>query len=377
MKSSVKLQVPFIDFKNQYASIRGPVQAAVKRVFDSQQFILKEEVAALEKEVARKAGVTHAVGVASGSDALYLALVALGIGPGDEVITVPFTFFATAGAIHRTGAKIVFVDIKPKTFNIDPSLLEARITPRTKAILPVHLFGVPCDMDAVRKIAARYGLKVIEDAAQSFGAEYKGKQTGSLSDAGCLSFFPTKNLGGAGDGGMVLTSSGELADKIRVLRVHGSRQKYYHDVVGINSRLDEIQAAVVRVKLEVLDRWNAARRKCAAEYDRALKGLPLETPFVPSDVKPIYHLYSILTEPREELAAFLERQGVGSGVYYPRCLHLQACFKELGYKKGDFPISERVSDRVLSLPLYPELSASQRALTVRSVRKFFEGGGTP
>lgn len=366
-----KLKVPFIDFKGQYASVRGPLLKAVGRVFDSQQFILKSEVAALESEVAHKAGAKHAIGVASGSDALYLSLLAFGIGPGDEVLTVPFTFFATAGAIHRTGAKPVLVDIDSKTFNIDPSLIEKKITSRTKAIIPVHLFGLPCDMSAIHAIARKHRLKIIEDAAQSFGALYKGKHTGALSDAGCLSFFPTKNLGGAGDGGMVLTSDDAAADKIRILRVHGSKEKYFHDVVGINSRLDEIQAAVVRVKLKNMDRWNAARRKIAAEYDQGLKNLPLQTPFIPKDAQPIYHLYSVLTERRDELASFLVKQGVGSGIYYPLCLHLQVCFKGLRYRKNDFPVSEEASRKVLSLPLYPELSDGQRALVIRSVRAFF------
>lgn len=367
-----RLKVPFIDFKDQYASIQAPVLKAVRRVFDSQQFILKDEGAALEKEIARKAGSKHAIGVASGSDALYLALAAMGIGPGDEVITVPFTFFATAGAIHRTGAKIVFVDIDPKTLNMDPALLEEKITPRTKAVIPVHLFGLPCDMDAIQSVAKKHGLRVIEDAAQSFGALYKGKQTGSLSDAGCLSFFPTKNLGGAGDGGAVLTSSDELAEKIRVLRVHGSRERYFHDVVGVNSRLDEIQAAVVRVKLKYLDRWNASRRRLAAAYDRAFNDLPIQTPFVPKNAQSIYHLYTIRTFQRDALAAFLEKRGIGTGIYYPLPLHLQRCFKELGHSRGDFPQSEKAADQALSLPMYPELSKVQLDFVTRSVREFLQ-----
>lgn len=364
-------KVPFIDFKVQHSRIRGPLQKAVKKVFETQQFILKSEVSALEKKIAKKIGVKHAIGVASGSDALYLALLALGVGHGDEVITTPFTFFATAGSIVRTGAKPVFVDIHPESFNLDAALIERKISSRTKAIMPVHLFGLSCDMDAIMKIAKKHPLKVVEDAAQSFGATYGNCQTGSFGDAGCLSFFPTKNLGGAGDGGMVVTSSAALAERIKILRVHGSKQKYFHEVAGVNSRLDEIQAAVVGVKLKYLDRWNARRRAHAEYYTKAFQGLPIRTPVIPKGSTPIFHLYCILTKKRGALSAFLEKKGIGSGIYYPLPLHLQLCFKELGYKKGDFPESERVSREILSLPMYPELSKAALKRVALSVTEFF------
>ncbi len=366
-----KPKVPFIDFKVQYSRIRGPVQRAVKKVFDSQQFIQKDEGPALEKKIAEKIGAPYAVGVASGSDALYLALLALEVGPGDEVITTPFTFFATAGSIVRTGAKPVFVDIDPESFNLEAALIEKKISPRTKAIMPVHLFGLSCDMNAILKIAKKHSLKVVEDAAQSFGATYGNRQTGSFGDAGCFSFFPTKNLGGAGDGGMVVTSSARLAERIKILRLHGSKQKYFHEVVGINSRLDEIQAAVVGVKLKYLDRWNVMRRSHAEYYTKAFQGLPIRTPIVPKGSTPIFHLYSILTKKREALSVFLQKRGIGSGIYYPLPLHLQPCFKELGYKKGDFPESERVSREILSLPMYPELSKAALKRVALGVTEFF------
>ena len=371
LKKKSSLKIPFIDFTVQYSHLRGPIQRAVKKVFETQQFIHKEEVPLLEKKIAQKISVKHALGVASGSDALYLALVAMGIGLGDEVLTTPFTFFATAGSISRTGAKPVFVDIQADTFNLNPSLIEAKISRRAKAILPVHLFGLACDMKAIGAIAAKRSLKIVEDAAQSFGAQVGGRQTGSFGDAGCFSFFPTKNLGGAGDGGMVVTSSDDLADKIKVLRIHGSRQKYFHEVVGINSRLDEIQAAVVGVKLKYLDRWNAMRRAHAEAYNKAFQGLPIRTPKAPKGFRHTYHLYSILTEKRNALAAFLEKRGIGSGVYYPLSLHLQPCFKELGYRKGDFPAAEKVSGEILSLPLYPELSSDARRAVIKAVKDFF------
>ncbi len=364
-------EVRFIDFTEQHRRIRDEVLAAVGRVFDSQQFVLREEVSKLEQEIARFHGVRHAIGVASGSDALYLALWALGVGPGDEVIVPPFTFFATAGAVSRTGARPVFADIEPGTFNIDPADIERRVTPRTKAVIPVHLFGLPCDMDAVAAVAKRHGLAVVEDAAQAFGASYKGRRTGSIGDAGCLSFFPTKNLGGAGDGGMALTSSDALAEKLRVLRVHGSKKKYHHEVVGINSRLDELQAAVLRVKLKYADEWNAARRRHAAAYDRGFAGFPVRTPDAPKGHEHVYHLYSILVDRRDELAHFLEERGIGTGVYYPLPLHLQPCYRELGYKTGDLPRSEEASRRILSLPIYPELTDPARERVIEAVREFF------
>lgn len=365
------MQVPFIDLKAQDPKIFQEVKSAVNRVLDSQQFILKESVEALEAQIAKKIGAQYGIGVASGSDALYLALWALGVGSGDEVITTPFTFFATAGAISRTGAKPVFVDIDPATFNINPGLIETKINKKTKAIIPVHLSGLCADMKAVMAIAKKHRLFVVEDAAQALGATIGSQQAGSWGDAGCLSFFPTKNLGGAGDGGMVVTSSEALAEKIRVLRVHGSKQKYLHEFIGINSRLDELQAAVVLTKLRHLDDWNSKRLEAAKIYSKNLAGLPVDLPVIPAGYGHIFHLYSILTDKRDALQEALEKNGIGTGVYYPLPLHLQPCYKDLGYQKGDFPASEHAAERILSLPLYPEISKEALAFVVSKIRSFF------
>ncbi|MBI3252629.1 MAG: DegT/DnrJ/EryC1/StrS family aminotransferase [Candidatus Omnitrophica bacterium] len=363
--------VPFIDLKAQYKKIGPEIQNAVKKVFESQRFVLGECCAALERSIAKKTGARFAVGVASGSDALYLALVALGVGAGDEVITTPFSFFATAGAVSRTGARPVFADIDARTFNLNPDGLESKISRRTKAILPVHLFGLPCDMGPILSIAKKNSLFVIEDAAQAFGAEYKGKKAGSMGDAGCLSFYPTKNLGGAGDGGMIVTSSLSLAQKLKKLRDHGQSKKYFHESVGVNSRLDEIQAATLAVKLKFIDRWNRARRAHARAYDTAFRGLAVRTPLVPAGARHVYHLYSVLTSRRDALAKFLKKKGVETGVYYPIPLHLQPCYKNLGTKKGDCPVAEKTSREILSLPMYPELSAGERERVARAVQEFF------
>lgn len=365
-------RVPFIDFTVQYKSLREEMRAAVDKVFETQQFVLKDRVDELEKAIASKVGTKHAIAVASGSDALYLSLWALGVGPGDEVLTTPFTFFATAGSIWRTGAKAVFADIDPRTFNLDPQKARKKISKRTKAIMPVHLFGQSCDMDAFTALSHEYSIPLVEDAAQSYGAAWGGRQTGSFGDTGCLSFFPTKNLGGAGDGGMITTSSDELAEKLRILRVHGSKKKYFHDIVGINSRLDELQAAVLLVKLKYVDGWNNARRRLAALYDKGLSGLPLQTPYAPPKASPVHHLYSIQTERRDELSQYLEKSGIGCGVYYPLPLHTQPCFRDLGFKTGDFPITEEMSKKVLSLPMYPELSDEAVHSVVQAVRLFFK-----
>jgi dTDP-4-amino-4,6-dideoxygalactose transaminase len=367
----MKTQVPFIDLLEQHRGIEKEIKTAVGRVFDSQRFILNDSVEELERVIAKRVGCAHGIGVASGSDALYLSLWAMGVKPGDEVITTPFTFFASAGSISRLGAKPVFVDIDPRTFNLDPERLEAKITRRTKVIMPVHLFGLPCDMDPILKTAKKRGLQVVEDAAQALGAKYGGKESGGLGDAGCFSFYPTKNLGGAGDGGMITVHSAKLAEKIRLLRDHGSPKKYFHDFVGINSRLDGIQAAVLLVKLKYMDRWNRQRQKHAAFYDNELKGLPVTTPFVPEGDSSIYHLYSILTPKRDELKDFLLSKGIGVGVYYPLPLHLQACYKGLGNRKGDYPVTEDIAKRILSLPMYPELSQRSKEIVVSSIREFF------
>lgn len=365
------MQVPFIDLKAQDPRILEEVKSAVNRIFDSQKFILSESVKTLETQVSKKIGTKYAIGVASGSDALYLALWALGVGPGDEVIAPPFTFFATAGAISRAGATPVFADIDPATFNLDPAQIEAKITQKTKAIIPVHLFGLCADMKAIMAIAKKHHLFVVEDVAQALGAKIGAEQAGSWGDAGCLSFFPTKNLGGAGDGGMVVTSSEALAEKIRVLRVHGSKQKYFHEFIGINSRLDELQAAVVLTKLGYLDDWNSKRWAAAKIYSKNLAGLPIDLPVIPTGYGHIFHLYSILTDKRDALQEHLEKNGIGTGVYYPLPLHLQPCYRDLGYRKGDFPVSERAAGRILSLPLYPEISKEALAFVISKIKSFF------
>lgn len=367
------MPVPFIDLVAQYKGMRLEILQEVRKVFDSQQFILKSRVERFEAEIARYIGAKYAIGVASGTDALYLSLAALGIGAGDEVITTPFTFFATAGAISHTRAKPVFADVDADTWNIDPQEIAKKVTARTKAILPVHLFGLSCQMNAIRAIARRHSLFVIEDAAQSFGAQYEGKKTAAIGDAGALSFFPTKNMSGAGDGGMVVTSSKTVAKKIRMLRVHGSRKKYHHELIGINSRLDELQAAVLLVKLKYIDTWNRLRQKHAADYDEGLAGLPLKTPVCPKKDSHSYHLYTVLTPKRDALEAFLTDRKIGTGIYYPLPLHLQPCYETLGYHKGDFPISERLSQEALSLPMYPELSAGAKSTVTKAVRGFFAG----
>ena len=366
------MRVPFIELKGQHRKLRRRLAQEIRKIFDSQQFILKDRVLEIEEKIAAYTGAKHAIGVASGTDAIYLALAAEGVGHGDEVLTTPFSFFATAGAISRTGARPVFADIDPRTFNLDPGSAAKKISKRTKAILPVHLFGLPCDMDPILTLAHRHSLTVVEDAAQSFGAIYKGKKTGAIGDAGCFSFYPTKSLGGAGDGGMVVTSSKKLADEIRVLRDHGQTRKYYHERIGVNSRLDELQAAVLRVKLEHLDFWNRKRREHALYYNKNLEGLPLQLPRDDAGGESIYHLYSVLTDERAALSKYLTDRNIGNGVYYPLPLHLQPCYRDLGYQAGDLPISESVASRILSLPMFPELSSTERKTVVRAVRSFFE-----
>jgi len=363
------VKVPFIDLKPQYRTIRKEARAGVLRVLDSQHFVLGEEGKRLEEEAAKFLGVRHTLGVASGTDALILSLAALGIGKGDEVITTPFTFFATASSIVRMGAKPVFCDIDEHSMNLDPEKIQAKITRRTRAILPVHIFGEPCRMDKINAVAKKNGLAVVEDAAQSFGASLNGRQTGSFGDAGCFSFYPTKNLGGAGDGGMISTNSDELAGKLRLLRDHGSRRKYVHEVVGWNSRLDEMQAAVLRVKLRRLRTWNASRLQHGHAYNEAFKNLPLQLP--PLGAGSIFHLYTIRTPKRDALAAHLSAQGIGNGTYYPVPLHRQPCFKGMGFSGKGLEVSERASGEALSLPMFAELSNTQRSAVIKAVRSFF------
>lgn len=351
--------IPFNDLAVQYQGIAGEVQAALERVFQQARFILGEEVAALEADFASYVGVSNAVGVASGTEALQLALMACGIGPGDEVITVPNAGVPTVAAIVAAGARPILVDIHPVSYNLDPSLVEAAIAPRTRAILPVHLYGQAADMDPILEIAHRRGLRVIEDACQAHGAEYQGKKVGSLGDAGCFSFYPTKNLGGYGDGGMVVTNDARIAEKVRLLRNYGQKDRYYHVVEGINSRLDELQAAMLRVKLKRLDHWNEERRSLARSYDRLLGDSPV---IVPSDMgygTHVYHLYVIRSGDRDRLQAALKKEGVETLIHYPIPVHLQEAYRHLGFGEGSFPVSEKYAHEILSLPLYPGLRPEQ------------------
>jgi dTDP-4-amino-4,6-dideoxygalactose transaminase len=368
------MNVPLLDLRAQFQAIRGEVMAAVEGVFESQHFILGPEVESFERDAAHYCRVKHAIGCGSGSDALLLALMALGVGPGDEVVTVSFTFFATASSITRLGARPVFVDISPDDFNIDPDLIEHAITPRAKAILPVHLFGQCAEMDAIREIAERHNLPVIEDAAQAIGAEYHKQRAGAMGAIGCYSFFPSKNLGGAGEGGLMTTDDDHLAEKLRLLRVHGMRPKYYHQIVGVNSRLDALQAAVLRVKLKYLDQWSDARRRNAEDYGRLFAEAGVEevvTPAVRPNRRHIFNQYTIRCSRRGDLMEFLKRRGVGSEIYYPAPLHLQECFSYLGYQPGDLPVTERTSRECLSLPIYPELTEEMRRYVVEKIAEFY------
>lgn len=369
--------MPLLDLKAQHASLRDELRAAIERVMESQAFILGPEVEALETELASYSRVKYAVGCASGSDALLLALMALDVGAGDEVITTPFSFFATASAIVRLGARPRFVDIEPRTFNLDAAQIEAAITERTRAIMPVHLYGQCADADALRAVAARHGVPVVEDAAQAIGAEDRGRRAGSLGRVGCFSFYPTKNLGGAGDGGMLTTDDDQLAERLRTLRVHGGVSEYHHREVGLNSRLDSLQAAVLRVKLPHLERWSAARRARAEVYARLFGEAGLEgavtPPFVKADARHIFHQYVIRVsaKSRDPLMTHLRERGVGTKVYYPVPLHLQECFRSLGYAAGDFPAAERAARETLALPMYPELTADQQHDVVDAVNHFY------
>lgn len=373
--SSSKAAMPFLDLKAQFAGIRDEVLSAIAAVMDSQHFILGPEVEALEREVARQVGARFAVGCASGSDALLLALLAGEVASGDEVITCPFTFVATAGAIARIGAKPVFVDIDPETFNIDVRRIEEAITPRTKAIMPVHLFGLMADMDPILKIAARHHLMVVEDAAQAIGATYRSHEAGSLGTFGCFSFFPSKNLGGAGDGGLVTTNDEKLWDRLKLLRAHGSCKKYEYEILGVNSRLDALQAAILRVKLRHLSEWAQARQANADHYRRlfAESGLSatIKLPSAPAGYGHVYNQFTIRVPRRDALRAFLKENGIPTEVYYPSPLHLQPAFAYLRYKARAFPASEDASSEVVALPIYPELRAEQLELIVELISNFY------
>ena len=368
--------IPYADLRSQYRAIKPEIDAAVLRVLDSTQFILGEEVVAFEREFAAYCGTTDAIGVNSGTSALHLALLAAGVGPGDEVITVPFTFVATAAAIVYSGATPVFVDIDPETYTMAPSEIERAITPRTKAIMPVHLYGHAADMDPILEIAKRRGLVVIEDAAQAHGAEYKGRRCGSMGVMSAFSFYPGKNLGAYGEGGAVATSDPSLAKKIRIMRSWGEEQRYEHSVKGFNYRMDGIQGAILRVKLRHLEAWTEARRVRAADYARAFAGSGITTPVERPGCRHVYHVYVVRSPERDALRARLTDAGVQSGVHYPIPVHLQPAYRDLGYSAGDFPVSERAAGEVLSLPIFPELTEKQidtiagicRASTAAQVR---------
>jgi len=368
-------QFPFLDLKAQYATIRAEITAAVTRVLESQHFILGPEVAALEEELKPTTGCRYVYGCASGSDALLLALMALGIKPGDEVIAPPFTFVATIGAIERLGARTVFVDIDPGTFNVCPKLVAKAITGKTKAVIPVHLFGLSADLAPIMEAAGKYEVPVIEDAAQAIGARYKEKPVGSIGAIGCYSFFPSKNLGGAGDGGIVSTNDPAIADALKVLRTHGSKTKYRYELLGINSRLDALQAAILRVKAKYLDAWTEGRRRNADRYRELFKKYGLERkvnpPTEPAGSRHVYNQFTIRVERRDALRAHLQQDGIPTEIYYPYPLHLEPAFAHLGYKKGDFPETERACTEAVSLPIYSELTDDQLQHVVRSIADFY------
>ncbi|HXE75825.1 MAG TPA: DegT/DnrJ/EryC1/StrS family aminotransferase [Candidatus Xenobia bacterium] len=396
MKPPTRTHIPQLDLQGQYTALKPEIEAALARVLESQRFILGPEGEALERELADYCGLPHAIGCASGSDALLLALVTLGVTQEHDVLTVPFTFFATAGAVARLGARAVFVDIEPRTFNLDPAKLRARLgsldaaaRKRIRALIPVHLFGQPADMDAINEIAAEFDLPVIEDAAQAIGAEYKGRRVGGIGRVGCFSFYPTKNLGAYGDAGAMTTTDATLADRLRAMTRHGcTHDKYHHDHVGWNARLDELQAAVLRVKLRHLEDWNRARIAAADRYDQLFveAGLsdpkktypdekhPVVIPYRAPNRRHVFHQYVIRARERDALRKYLADEGVGTEVYYPLPLHLQSCFHAWGGREGDFPEAERAAREVLALPLYPELAPDQQSYVVSKVSAFYRRG---
>jgi dTDP-4-amino-4,6-dideoxygalactose transaminase len=372
------MKIPLLDLQAQYAPLREELLTAIARVCDSQRFIMGPEIAALEEELAALLGIPHAIAVSSGTDALLLALMALGIGAGDEVVTTTYSFFATAGAIVRLGARPVLVDIDPSTFNIDPAAAAAAITPRTKAILPVHLFGLSADLDPLVAAASRAGVPIVEDAAQAIGATYKSRPLGGIGAFGCFSFFPSKNLGAFGDAGLVTTADASLAARARLLRVHGMEPKYYHHVVGGNFRMDALQAAVLRVKAPHLVTWTDARRANAQRYLALFKdagvGDRVTLPEEPPERRHIFNQFVIRTAERDALKRHLDEQGIGNEIYYPVPFHLQPCFASLGYRRGDFPHAERAADTSLALPIYGELTEAQQRTVVATVAQFIAAG---
>ncbi|UCD84901.1 MAG: DegT/DnrJ/EryC1/StrS family aminotransferase [Deltaproteobacteria bacterium] len=374
------MKVELLDLKAQYQEIEKEVKTAIDQVLAHQHFILGPEVKELEEEIARYCEVSYAIGVASGSDALLLSLMAIGVGEGDVVLTTPYTFFATAGSISRLGARPVFIDIDPKTYNIDPVMIKKYLKrysthkgrrAKIKAIIPVHLFGQCAEMEPILELAEKNGLKVIEDAAQALGAEYKGQKAGTMGDVGCFSFFPSKNLGGMGDGGMIVTNDQSLAKRFRSLRVHGTgKMKYSYSHIGINSRLDTLQASVLKVKLKYLDEWNEGRRENATFYDKAFKDSQVVTPYATDHNLHIYNQYTIRVPNRDGLLDHLNSAEIGCAIYYPIPLHIQDCFKSLGNKEGDFPESEKAAKETLSIPIYPELNEQQKSYIVDKILEF-------
>ncbi|SMO32789.1 dTDP-4-amino-4,6-dideoxygalactose transaminase [Melghirimyces algeriensis] len=365
--------IPLMDIRRQHQTLKKDIAKAVDHVLESSRFVLGEHVEALESEIAKTCGTSYAVAVNSGTDALFLSLRALGIGKGDEVITSPYTFFATVEAIIQTGAQPVLVDIDPQTYNLDPNQVEQSITDNTKAILPVHLFGCPADLTALRSIAQQYQLKMVEDACQAIGARFAGKGVGSWGDTGCFSFYPTKNLGGSGDGGMIVTSDPELMEEIRLLRSHGSYKKYHHCRFAYNSRLDEIQAAILRVKNQYLPSWNQKRRTLAQRYNQAFQKLPLKPQWIPSEAESVYHLYIVRTSQAEALNNWLTQSGIGCGIYYPLPLHHQKAWTDQ-YPVPDLPQAESVANTTLALPLFPEMTESEQETVIQAVTRFFDKG---
>ena len=363
------MAVPLLDLSRQYKTIKDELDKAVLRVFEHNQFILGPEVTELENRLAAFCGTKYAVGVASGTDALLLALRAAGVAPGCEVITSDFSFFASAGVISRLGATPVFVDIERETYNIDPNAIEEVITSRTKAIMPVHLFGQMADMDWIMRIAEKHNLIVVEDAAQAIGARYKDRQAGSIGHYGCFSFFPTKNLGGAGDGGLITLSDDDRADFVRILRFHGAKPKYFHRVIGYNSRLDTLQAAVLLVKMDYLHEWTEGRRKHARIYDAAFKETAVKTPAVKDYSYHIYNQYTISVSNREELMKYLKERKIGHEIYYPVPFHLQDCFKDLGYSPDQFPLTTSASSSVVSLPIFAEMTSEEQQEVIAAVKE--------
>ncbi|KSU83081.1 MULTISPECIES: DegT/DnrJ/EryC1/StrS family aminotransferase [Fictibacillus] len=368
------MKVPMLDLSEQYQSLKEEIFASLEEIMSGSRFILGDNVKKLEQDVADFSSAKYGVGVANGSDALHISLLGCGVKAGDEVIVPAFTFFATAGAVARAGAVPVFVDIDPKTYNIDPAKIEAAVTEKTKAIIPVHLYGQMADMGPIAEIAKKHNLAIIEDAAQAIGSKYKGKNVGELGTTATYSFFPTKNLGGYGDGGMIITNDDDIAETMRVIRVHGSKPKYYHHILGYNSRLDELQAGILNVKFPHLNTWSEARREKAAVYTELLNeklGDLVVTPFVEEHNYHVFHQYTIQVPDRSGLQEFLKEKGIGSMIYYPKPLHLQPVFSELGYKEGDLPETEKAAETVLSLPMFPELKREQQEYVVEQIAAYF------